>query len=150
MCILHLNISQLFKLKINILIFLSLFGCYPVSHIIIGEVKPPCNATDVKVYFDFPKNYEKIAIVEASSNFALKDPSFDFTHQNKTDKALGRLKEEAALMGANGLVINDLSTKKITSNQIRTDADGKLHSSYSSYNLKEIKAIAIYVDGVND
>ena len=140
---LHSNISQ--SLKFNILILLSLFGCYPVSHIIIGEVKSPINVADVKVYFDFPKNCEKIAIVEASSNFALKDPSFDFTHQNKTDKALKRLKEEAASMGANGLVVNDLSTKKITSNQIRSDEDGKLHSSYSSYNLKEIKAIAIYV-----
>ena len=139
------NISQLLKLKFKILILLSLFGCYPVSHIIIGEVKSPINVADVKVYFDFPKNCEKIAIIEASSNFALKDPSFDFTHQNKTDKALSRLKEEAASMGANGLVVNDLSTKKITSNQIRSDEDGKLHSSYSSYNLKEIKAIAIYV-----
>ena len=91
---LHSNISQ--SLKFNILILLSLFGCYPVSHIIIGEVKTPINVADVKVYFDFPKNCEKIAIVEASSNFALKDPSFDFTHQNKTDKALNRLKEEAA------------------------------------------------------
>ena len=127
------NISQLLKLKFKILILLSLFGCYPVSHIIIGEVKSPINVSDVKVYFDFPKNYEKIAIVEASSNFALKDPSFDFTHQNKTDKALTRLKEEAASMGANGLVINDLSTKKITNNQIRTDDDGRLHSSYSFY-----------------
>ena len=140
---LHSNISQ--SLKFNILILLSLFGCYPVSHIIIGEVKTPINVADVKVYFDFPKNCEKIAIVEASSNFALKDPSFDFTHQNKTDKALSRLKEEAASMGANGLVVNDLSTKKITSNQILSDEDGKLHSSCSSYNLKEIKAIAIYV-----
>ena len=145
---LHSNISQ--SLKFNILILLSLFGCYPVSHIIIGEVKSPINVADVKVYFDFPKNCEKIAIVEASSNFALKDPSFDFTHQNKTDKALTRLKEEAASMGANGLVINDLSTKKITNNQIRTDDDGRLHSSYSSYNLKEIKAIAIYVHWAND
>lgn len=108
---LHSNISQ--SLKFNILILLSLFGCYPVSHIIIGEVKSPINVADVKVYFDFPKNCEKIAIIEASSNFALKDPSFDFTHQNKTDKALSRLKEEAASMGANGLVVNDLSTKKL-------------------------------------
>ena len=134
---LHSNISQ--SLKFNILILLSLFGCYPVSHIIIGEVKSPINVADVKVYFDFPKNYEKIAIVEASSNFALKDPSFDFTHQNKTDKALSRLKEEAASMGANGLVVNDLSTKKNYKQSNRSDDDGKLHSSYSSYNLKEIK-----------
>lgn len=63
----------------------------------------------------------------------------------KLVKQLSRLKEEAASMGANGLVVNDLSTKKITSNQIRSDEDGKLHSSYSSYNLKKIKAIAIYV-----
>ena len=48
-------------------------------------------------------------------------------------------------MGANGLVVNDLSTKKLQVIKSRAMRMGKLYSSYSSYNLKEIKAIAIYV-----
>ena len=60
---------------------------------------------------NLPSKYEKIAVIEAGSDFSFKDPSFDFTHQKKTDKALERLKNEAALLGANGIVIQSLSTQ---------------------------------------
>ena len=59
-------------------------GCYPVSHIIIGEKKTPINANEVKIYPDFPDEYEKIAMIEASSDFALKDMSLEITDQQKT------------------------------------------------------------------
>ena len=84
------------KLILLYAILLILFlGCYPVSHIIIGEKKNPINANLVKVYSDFPDDYEKIAMIEASSDFAFKDMSLEITDQRKTDKALARLKEEA-------------------------------------------------------
>ena len=50
---------------------LSLFitkSCYPVSHIIIGETQSPIDYTNVKVYNDYPENFEKIAIIAASSD----------------------------------------------------------------------------------
>ena len=69
-------------------------ACYPVSHVIIGETRSPIEYTDVRVYIDYPDNYEKIAIVEASSDLAIKDISIDMTHQQKTNKALERLKKK--------------------------------------------------------
>ena len=95
----------------RLIILLLIVGCYPVSHMIVGDTREPISPYEVKVYLNFPEEYEKIAIIEASSDFALKDPSFDFTHQKKTDRALERLKNEAALLGANGLVIQGLSTQ---------------------------------------
>ena len=130
---------------IGLLIFL-IFGCYPVSHIVVGEKKAPINASDVRVYVDYPQNYEKIAIIEASSDFALKDPSFDFTHQRKTDKALTRLKNEAALLGANGIVIENLSTKIKQNLNIYEDDEGKIKTSSQNEKQKEVKAIAIFVE----
>ena len=74
-------------------------ACYPVSHVIIGDTQTPINYADVKVYTDYPDNYEKIAIIEASSDLAYKDFSIELTHQQKTNKALERLKKEAASLG---------------------------------------------------
>ena len=39
--------------------FLLSKECYPVSHIIIGEAQVPIDYKDVKVYIEYPKNYEK-------------------------------------------------------------------------------------------
>ena len=106
------NISILKKIDIKFL-FLSIFilkSCYPVSHIIIGETQAPINYVNVKVYYDYPDVYEKIAIIEASSDIAFKDFSIEFTHQQKTNKALDRLKKEAASLGANGIVLQNIST----------------------------------------
>ena len=123
------------------ILFFLILGCYPVSHIIIGEKRTAIIPSAVEIYSDFPEEYEKIAIIEASSDFALKDPSFDFTHQKKTDRALERLKNEAALLGANGLVIQGLSTQ-IKYNVTATD-DGV---STTTVKIKEITATAIFVE----
>ena len=45
--------SQLFLL----IVLIINQGCYPVSHIIIGEKKTPINANEVKIYPDFPDKY---------------------------------------------------------------------------------------------
>ena len=46
--------SQLFLL----IVLIINQGCYPVSHIIIGEKKTPININEVKIYSDFPFNYD--------------------------------------------------------------------------------------------
>ena len=115
-------------------------GCYPVSHIIIGEKRGAINVGQVKVYSDFPDKYEKIAMIEASSGFAIKDMSIEITDQEKTDKALARIKAEAALLGANGIVIQSLSNKDKLYFSLRKDDQGMRNEKQ-----KELKAIAIFV-----
>ena len=75
-----------FKLLILISFFLTK-ACYPVSHVIIGDTQAAIDYTNVKIYNDYPDTYEKIAIIEASSDLAFKDFSIEFTHQQKTNKA---------------------------------------------------------------
>ena len=93
---------------------ISLFSCYPVSHILVGESRSPITPSEVKILLEFPEEFEIIARIDASSEFAFKDPSFDFTWQSKMDKTMERLKLEASKLGANGLVIvnTDNKTKK--------------------------------------
>jgi len=131
-----------------LLLSLSLFltkACYPVSHVIVGETQTPINYTDVKVYSDYPDNYEKIAIIEASSDLALKDLSIEFTHQQKTNKSLERLKKEAASLGANGVVIQNISTNIKQHLSLNENDKGEFSASSSHEKQKELNAIAIYV-----
>ena len=44
------------------IVLIHFHGCYPVSHIVIGEKKNPINANIVKVYSDFPDELSLIHI----------------------------------------------------------------------------------------
>tara|TARA_Y100001970_G_scaffold112412_1_gene140266 strand:- start:1615 stop:2037 length:423 start_codon:yes stop_codon:yes gene_type:complete len=120
-------------------------GCYPVSHIVVGETREPIDFSKVGIYIDYPDSFEKIAIIEAGSGLALKDLSIEFTHQQKTDKALERLKVEAASLGANGIVIENLSTQTKKHFHLSEDSDGEINASTRNEIQKELKAIAIFV-----
>ena len=131
-----------------LLLSLSLFltkACYPVSHVIVGKTQIPIDYTDVKVYPDYPDNYEKIAIIEASSDLAFKDLSIEFTHQQKTNKALERLKKEAASLGANGVVIQNIATNIKQHLSLNENDKGEISASSRHEKQKELNAIAIFV-----
>ena len=128
--------------SIVLLIVMILVGCHPVSHIIVGETRAPVIPSQVKIYLDYPEEYEKIALIDAGSNFAFKDPVILFDWQRKMDKAMERLKIEAAQLGANGILIVNTDTNNIIQS-VRSDGEGG--TQVSSSTEKYVKAIAIYV-----
>ena len=97
--------------SIVLLLAMILIGCYPVSHIVIGETKSPISPSQVKILSEHLDEYEIIARIDASSEFAFKDPSINITWQSKMDKIMERLKIEAAQLGANGIVIENTDNK---------------------------------------
>ena len=123
-----------------LLLILLLISCHPVSHIVVGNKREATSPTDVKVYLDYPESYEKIALVDAGSNFSFKDPVILFAWQSKMNKALERLKIEAASLGANGILI--VNTDNKTYQSINSNENGVQSSTYEE---KFIKAIAIHV-----
>ena len=123
-----------------LVLILLLISCHPVSHIVVGNKREATSPTDVKVYLDYPESYEKIALVDAGSNFSFKDPVILFAWQSKMNKALERLKIEAASLGANGILI--VNTDNKTYQTINSNENGVQSSTYEE---KFIKAIAIYV-----
>ena len=134
--------------RFKLLLLLSLFvtiACYPVSHVIIGDTQAPIDYTNVKTYSDYPDTYEKIAIIEASSDLAFKDFSIEFTHQQKTNKALERLKKEAASLGANGIVIQNIATNIKQHLSLIENVKGEISASSRHEKQKELNAIAIFV-----
>lgn len=96
------------KLLATVGIILTLAACSsPTSTVMVGDKRPPTTAEQVKIYVEKPANYEAIAMIEASS-----DSSFSFSDQSKLEAAVKRLKEEAAKVGANGILLQGTDDKR--------------------------------------
>ena len=122
-------------------ILLLIVGCYPVSHMIVGDTREPISPSEVKIYLDFPEEYETIALIEASSEFAFKDPSINITWQSKSDKIIERLKMEASNLGANGVVIKNTENKN--KQDVSYDEEGKTIVTNTHYKVGTATAIFV-------
>ena len=89
-----------------LVLFAILAGCSTSSHVMIGKARTPIPVTRVTVYMEPPPKYEQIAIIDASS-----EGSMQFSDQAMIDTALGRLKKEAAKLGANGVLFQGTGDK---------------------------------------
>ena len=125
----------------RLIILLLIVGCYPVSHMIVGDAREPISPYEVKVYLNFPEEYETIALIEASSEFAFKDPSINITWQSKSDKIIERLKIEASNLGANGIVIKNTANKNKQNVTFDNENGGKVTNTH----FKVGTATAIFI-----
>ena len=126
---------------------LILTGCV-TSHVLVGTPREPISPDQVKIYIHPPTEFDEIAILDSSSRV-----SFAITAQGKTDKALARLKDEAAKLGANGILlqaIEDQAAGSIGTGFGSANASG--HSalgfgfgSFSAVYVKSASGMAIYV-----
>ena len=121
-----------------LLTFIS--SCASSSHVLIGEKRSPISVNEVKIYSKEPKVFDVIAIIDASSK-----NSMVFTEQQKMDTAMVRLKEEAAKLGANGIILGSIGEEQVLVPM--TQPNGT--TTYISGSHKAIKATAIYVDKSN-
>ena len=127
--------------KLILLSIMLIVGCYPVSHMIVGDTREPISPSEVKIYLDFPEEYETIALIEASSEFAFKDPSINITWQSKSDKIIERLKMEASTLGANGVVI--INTENKNKQDVSYDEEGKTIVTNTHYKVGTATAIFV-------
>jgi hypothetical protein len=104
----------------------------------------------VQLYLHPPAGkYEEIALLNSNSN-----RSFSFTEQGKTDAVIGRLKEEAAKLGANGILLNGISDQaagSVASGFGSATASGHSATGFgagtsSTVYVKSGSGLAIYVD----
>ena len=121
----------------------GIVGCTPSSHIVVGQTREPISPDKVKLYTKPPENYEEIAIVDASSH-----TSWAVTDQGKIEKAIERLKEEAASLGANGVLIGVSGTGDLSTGSVGVATGGYGNTAYgvsSNAMHKTAKGMAIYV-----
>jgi hypothetical protein len=77
------------------------------SHELVGGARPPISPEAVQLYLEEPpRRYEEIAVVYSSSR-----RSWSFASQTKADVVVRRLKEEAASLGANGVLLHEIADR---------------------------------------
>jgi len=86
---------------------LGLAACAPSSHIVVGTVRPAISPSEVKIYLQPPPSFEEVAILNASA-----DSVFGTGGQGSADKVIQRLKEQAAKLGANGIILEGMSDQQ--------------------------------------
>jgi uncharacterized protein YbjQ (UPF0145 family) len=82
-------------------------ACSTTSHVLVGTARPPISPDSVRVYLQPPPKYETVATIDASSKNSLA-----LTGQQNMDKAIGRMKEEAAKLGANGILLQGVQDQQ--------------------------------------
>jgi hypothetical protein len=84
-----------------------LAACASSSHVLVGTARPPIAPESVKVYLQPPPKFEQIATIDATSQ-----GSFALTSQQNMDKAIERMKQEAAKLGANGVLLQGVQDQQ--------------------------------------
>lgn len=134
------------KILGSCIIAVILTACASGSHILTGMQRPAVNPATVAVYAQAPNvDYEIVASLEASSSRGV-------TQQGRMDSAVKTLIKEAADIGANGIILDNLAnhTGGVTTH-ITTGISGGTHGFSSllgtgvTINPALIKGTAIYV-----
>jgi len=87
-----------------------LCACASTTQVMVGTTRPAISADQVKVYPAPPPKFEDIAILDASAKSV-----FGTGGQRSVDKVVARLKDQAAKLGANGLILEGFSDRQSAS-----------------------------------
>jgi hypothetical protein len=68
--------------------------------IIVGQVRPPITPGAVRVYQVPPRHFERIAIIDSPAG-----TSWIFPDRPSMDLGISRLRDQAAALGANGILL---------------------------------------------
>jgi hypothetical protein len=149
-------LEKIMKFTISLLVALAaaiVTGCTIMDGgaIVTGNTRAPISSAEVRLYRSAPGNFEEIAIVSASAGHDFKKSS------SLMNSAIERLKEEAAKVGANGVILTEIDERDapsvITSHGTAT-ATGTGGSAYATGNATSIsrgdaytriRGVAIYV-----
>lgn len=83
----------------------SISACSTSSHEILGQTRTPLRSAEVRIYLEpVSARYQQIAVVAASSR-----GSFSWTARAKAEVVMQRLKAEAAKLGANAIVVEEIT-----------------------------------------
>ncbi len=111
------------------------------SHVLIGTKRNEISPASVKLYTSPPEKYKEIAYISASSK-----ASWSFTAQGRMDAVIERLKSEAASLGANGIILQQIgdrsgaivgNTNPSTGNSIFIPVNSKSGSGIAIFVTKE-------------
>ena len=111
---------------------LSLAACASDSIVLTGTARPPISPAEVRIYSRPPPAFEEIAILNAS-----KSSAFTTGGQKTVDKVIAGLKEQAAKLGANGIILEGFSDSQT----------GSVGSGVGSSSVSSNSAVGVGVGG---
>jgi hypothetical protein len=134
----------------GVLMIAALSGCASSQVAVVGHPRPAVTPDQVRIYLEPPESkYQEIANLSASSR-----GSFSLTAAAKIDKVIERLKDEAAKLGANGILLHGVGDQ--ASGSVGAGISTETNSPHSPYGLgfgasafffqKSGDGIAIYVE----
>ncbi len=91
--------------------------------IVTGAVRAPIATTDVRVYTHAPANFEEIAVLSAS-----RQSISSAGGERAIQKMIAGMKSQAALLGANGLLLEDFSDERDLSLGTSVGSDSYTHN----------------------
>ncbi|MDK9739038.1 hypothetical protein KI655_17185 [Vibrio sp. D404a] len=112
-----------------------LFGCASGSSILVGEAREPISPQHVTLYLKAPLKFEKVALVNASSDAGL-------TKQDSVNYAIEELKKQAAKHGANGVLLQGQGSN----NSVMLGGVGTDHQYLIPISEQTVSGIAIYTE----
>jgi hypothetical protein len=131
------------------LALVALLGCVSTSIVMVGQARPAISPDQVRIFLQPPTTpYEQIANLAASSRGGLA-----LTSGAKIDKVIERLKNQAAKLGANGILLHGVGDQGSGSVSVGLNADhdsgrspyGLGFGVWAFTNPKSGEADAIYV-----
>jgi hypothetical protein len=111
---------------------LGLAACAADTIVLTGTARPPISAAEVRIYSHPPAAFEEIAILNAS-----KSSAFTTGGQKTVDKVIAGLKEQAAKLGANGIILEGFSDRQT----------GSVGSGVGSSSVSSNSAVGVGVGG---
>ena len=117
--------------------WMMLVACAPSSHILTGTARPAISPTDVKIYSTPPPQFQEIALLDATSSSV-----FGTGGQKSIDKVIERLKVQAAQLGANGVILGDVTDRQTGS--IGTGVGSDSYSRSSAVGVGAGGSLGIY------
>ncbi len=88
----------------------GLAACASSGPVMLGPARPAILPDQVKIYWTPPATFEPIADLNASTHSVFKPGG-----QQQMDQVIARLKEEAAKLGANGIMLEGFSDAQTAS-----------------------------------
>src|ERR1043166_1031912 len=103
---LEIPFMKRFLARLHILpALLLLSSCGSTHTIMVGQARPAISPDAVRLYYSPPRHYERIAIINSSSG-----PTWSFTTRGQVEDAIAKIKEEAAKLGADGILLEEIGT----------------------------------------
>ena len=85
---------------------ISLSACNTTTCVLIGTKRAPVSPSAIKLYTQPPKKFEQIAILDADSVY-----TFRLTQQGAMDAVMERIRNKAAALGANAILLNNVGSE---------------------------------------